>query len=68
MTWNVGPTYNPTHVTPVVLTGMRKYKTAVDAVDAEAQARASASLDKLDPDWLTTVYAEWQAAGFPTIA
>lgn len=67
MTWNVGPTYDPTDVPFVVLVGMRKYKAAVDAADAEAQARATASLNLLDPDWLTTVYAAWQTAGFPPI-
>ena len=67
MTWNGGAVYDPTHVASVVLVAMRNYKAAVDAVDAEATARAQASLNALDSDWLTTVYAEWQGLGFPTI-
>jgi hypothetical protein len=51
----------------VVQVAMRQRKQAIDAVDAAAQARAEASLDKLKPDWLTTDWAVWQAAGYPPI-
>jgi hypothetical protein len=57
----------PADVLFVTQVAIRERKRAVDAVDAVAQARIEIELNALDPDWLTTVYADWQAAGFPAI-
>jgi hypothetical protein len=54
-------------VLPVVRVAMRERKAAIDAADANKQARHEASLGKLKPGWLATEYAAWQAAGFPVV-
>jgi hypothetical protein len=59
--------WDPVQVFFVTQVAIRERKRAVDAVDAPAQARIEIELNALDPDWLTTVYADWSNAGFPTI-
>jgi|WetSurMetagenome_2_1015567.scaffolds.fasta_scaffold27644_3 hypothetical protein len=51
----------------VVQVAMRQRKKAIDASDTAAQARAETTLNALKSDWLTTSWAVWQAAGYPTI-
>jgi len=57
----------PADVLFVTQVAIRERKAAVDAVDSPRQSRIEIELDALDSDWLTTVYADWQTAGFPTI-
>lgn len=51
----------------VVAVLMRRYRAAVVAVDAPLQATLAALLTTLKSDWLSTDYAVWAAAGYPTI-
>ena len=57
----------PADVYFVVQVAMRQRKAAIDALDTDAQTRAETSLTALDSDWLSTVWADWQAAGYPAI-
>lgn len=57
----------PADVYFVVQVAMRKRKAAIDATDTAAQTRAETSLTALDSDWLSTVWVDWQTAGYPAI-
>lgn len=57
----------PADVFFVTQVAIRERKLAVDALDTPRQTRIETELNALDSDWLTTVYADWQTAGFPTI-